>query len=333
DAAPPRPMPATLALLVAALLPAATPGAPAPASAHDFGEVVGGRPVEHVFRVASPGAAPARITRVVLTPPLVVSRLPASIPAGGDVALPVRLDTTKVEGAFEGRIAVFLEGVDEPIALGLRGTIVRPVEIAPRPFVVLGAIRGDEKESSVELVSHEAEPFRVERIESASQRLTTRLETVEPGRRYRLHVALRRDAPAGRAHERILVHTSSSAAPLLHVGALVNVHERVYTFPDAVDLGAIRAAELARDPDAPARLAQTLMVYQAGGTRFDARFRSAVPGLTVTAERGPNGDRWQATVRLSGPRAPGPISGTIVVETNDPAVPRLEVPVTGTILD
>jgi hypothetical protein len=74
------------------------------------------------------------------------------------------------------------------------------------------------------------------------------------------------------------------------------------------------------------------MVYQVGGTDFKATFSTDVPGLHVSAARGPNGDRWQATITADSTVSAGPIHGSIVVETNDQEFPRLLVPVTGTIL-
>lgn len=325
-------------LLLAALSAASTPAAPptdvpvAP-PVHDFGKVVRGPPVEHVFLVRNPGPAPARVLRVLLTPPLVATSLPAAIPAGGEGAVRVRLDTAKVSGLFEGEVVVFLEGATQPASFAMRGTAVGSVEVSPRPAMFASAVRGDRKTAEVELVSHEPEPLRIERVESASPRFMAHVDELERGRRYRLRITTRPDAPIGRAQELILVHTSSRSTPVLRITAFTNVHERVYTFPDAVELGAIRHADLVRDPDLAARLAQTLMVYQVGGTAFEARFRTELPNLTVTAARGPKGDRWQATVRLSGAPRAGPIAGTIVVDTNDPEFPRVEIPVRGTILE
>lgn len=322
----------SLLVILAAWAAHVTAGGPGPAASHDFGKVVRGAPVEHVFQLANPLRTPARVIRATLTSPLVVTRLPGPVEPGGAAAIPVRLDTSALDGPFEGEVRLFLDGADEPVSFSIRGTVVGPIEIAPRPVVVVAAVRGEAKEASVELLSHESTPVRVERVEGPPG-LTTRVETLEPGRRFRLHVTLRPDAPAGRAQDRIVVHTSSAAAPVLHIAALTNVHERVYTFPDAVDLGAIRAPDLAGDPTLAARLGQTLMVYQVGGTAFEARFRSEVAGVAVTAERSPKGDRWQGAVRLTGKPKPGPISGRIVIETNDASFPRLSVPVTGTILE
>jgi hypothetical protein len=81
-----------------------------------------------------------------------------------------------------------------------------------------------------------------------------------------------------------------------------------------------------------ARVVQTLMVYRLDTTGFEASFSSDAP-LSIAAERGPNGDRVQATVALRPDMlAPGPLSGTITVTTNDPAFPTLRVPFTINVL-
>lgn len=328
-----------LLLLLAAVSPAAThvaPAQPAAGATFDFGTVVRGPPIEHVFQLRNEGPAPLRVSRVALSPPLIATRMPAVVPPGAGAALHVRLDTTKADGPYEGEIIVFLDadGTTSERTFEVRGRIVAPIEVSPRAAVFLRAVRGERDEASVELVGHESAPFRVERVESASSRVTTRIEPIELGRRYRMHFTLQPGAPLGRAQEPIVVHTSSRSAPEVRIAAYTFVHERVHTFPDVVDLGAIRRSDLRREPALAERVAQTLMVYQRGGRQFEARFHSDLPQLGIRAERGSNGDRWQALVRLE-PTAVdlGPISGSILVETNDPDFPRLAVPVVGTILE
>jgi len=56
--------------------------------------------------------------------------------------------------------------------------------------------------------------------------------------------------------------------------------------------------------------------------------------LKIWSEQGPEGDRWENTIWLAPERVqPGEIEGTIVFQTNDPEVPKLQVPVNGIILD
>ena len=60
--------------------------------------------------------------------------------------------------------------------------------------------------------------------------------------------------------------------PLLNIPANTYLREHVYTFPDAVDLGSLRLADIKAQPDLLQRTAQTLMVYQWGGTDFQVAF-------------------------------------------------------------
>ena len=108
------------------------------------------------------------------------------------------------------------------------------------------------------------------------------------------------------------------------------VRAKVYTFPEEVEFGRLSASDARRQPTA---LTQTLMVYQQGGHAFQARFETDIPGLTISAEPGQSGDRWQATLRLD-PKTHGvgKISGQVVITTNDPKIPRVTVPVVGELM-
>jgi hypothetical protein len=61
---------------------------------------------------------------------------------------------------------------------------------------------------------------------------------------------------------------------------------------------------------------------------------SNLASLTLRAERGPQGDRYQTTIQIAPERVQaGAIHGTITIRTNDPQFPELTIPVTGQILD
>jgi len=145
---------------------------------------------------------------------------------------------------------------------------------------------------------------------------------------------LKPDGPSGRKTEPIIVETSSEELPALEIAANTFLHERVYTFPDSVDLGAIPVSQIRNNPGLLSMLAQTLMVYQEGGSDFRATLRSDLPGLTLKWERGPKGDRYQTTIALDPAKVHlGPYKGLLLIDTNDPAFPKLTVPISGQILD
>jgi len=212
--------------------------------------------------------------------------------------------------------------------------VLPPVEVSPVPAFFVAGRRGADTAVSLDLINHEPQPLRITRVESASERFTTALETVQPGERYRLTVRLRPDGPVGRATTSLTVSTSSRAQPAVEIPVHTFLHDRVYTFPDAVDLGAIPLSQIQRAPELLDTLEQTLMVYQEGGRDFRATLQSDLPGLRLRWERGRDGDRYQATMSLDPSMVHvGTVQGQLVIETNDPAVPHVTVPIRGTILD
>ena len=303
--------------------------------AFDFGRTLKGSVVEHSFRLLNNRTEPLRLQRVLLTPPLTVVDMPQEILPGHDAMLRVRLETSALVGAFEGRVVVEWRDPTRPSTeLTLTGYIFPPVEVVPLPAFFVSAVRGEVKQASLEILNHEATPLEILQIEHPTERFMTALETVEPGRRYRLTLTMRTDGPSGKRADLIRLHTSSPSRPIIRVPAHTYLKERVHTFPEAVDLGTLRLADVKAQPDLLQRTSQTLMVYQAGGTDFHVDVTSDLASLRVRAERGPQGDRYQTTLQLDPERVhAGIIHGTITIRTNDPQFPELRIPVTGQILD
>jgi hypothetical protein len=116
------------------------------------------------------------------------------------------------------------------------------------------------------------------------------------------------------------------------VQANVWIKERVHAFPETLDLGVIRTGELKSDPQLIDLLAQSLMVYQVGGTDFHASAQTDVPFLALSVARSEFGDRCQITASVIPEKLKsGQVSGTIVVTTSDREFPRLTIPVRGSV--
>ena len=301
----------------------------------DFGKVVRGRIVEHGYTITNDGSAPLNVVRVHMTPPLVATVIPSPICPGCRGTIRIRLDTTKLEGPFEGRIVVVLNDPSmAEIQLTFLGEILAPIEVSPLPAFFITAGRGETKAQSVEIINHGAEPLQLCGGVPAQERFETEVLTLEAGQRYRLTLRFKADGRPGKHTDLIMLRTSSKSVPVLRIPVNTYIRERVYTFPDQVDFGALPINALRMNPAAAERLAQHLMVYQSAGSDLQAQFSSDLPFLRIEAERGPKGDRFQVTLDLivSGLRE-GRFSGTIVIRTNDPECPQISVPVTGSILN
>lgn len=301
----------------------------------NFGRTMHGSVVEHDFSLKNEGSAALKIVKASMTPPLVVTRMPRELAPGGEGTIHFKLDTATLRGPFKGQIIVFLNDPDLPEAeLSFEGVVIPPVEVSPLPVFFVSALRGKGASASLEIINHEVEPLRIIKIEHPRERFTTALETLQPGQRYKLTLILKPDGPGGRKMEPITVATSSKAQPALEITANTFLHERVYTFPDSVDLGAIPISQIRKNPGLLSMLAQTLMVYQEGGSDFHATLSTDLPMLNLKWERGPKGDRYQATISFDPDKVKvGSYNGLLFIDSNDPAFPKLTVPISSQILD
>jgi uncharacterized protein DUF1573 len=293
----------------------------------EFGQVMSGAVVERDFVVKNEGSAPLMIQKVAMTAPLLVTRQTQEVAPGAEGTIHFKLDTANLAGKFQGAIVVFLNDPALPqTPLAFEGTIVPAIELSPMPAFYVAGLRGRGGQRAIEILNHESEPLQIEKMDHSTERFTTKLETLQAGQRYRLTLTLNPQGPDGKAVDTILLRTSSKKIPVLKIDANTYLYERVRTFPDMVDLGTWRV-------DEAARAALTLMIYQEGGSDFQAKLSTDVPALRLKWERGPKGDRYQATITFVPDKIRvGSLNGSIFVDSNDSESPRVIVPVYGDIV-
>ncbi len=136
------------------------------------------------------------------------------------------------------------------------------------------------------------------------------------------------EGPAGKRVDTIPLVTGDAEYPVVNVRARTLLRERVYTFPESVDLGRIEAART--DPGAHDT---SVMVYQKDGKDFQVTASTDVPFLRLRAEKSPvYGDRWQIFLSVDPARlARGRTTGTLTIGTNDPQFVLLRVPVSAVV--
>jgi hypothetical protein len=315
-------------LSLAAALASEAPKAVFSETSFHFGKVAQGTVVECDFVLKNQGSAPLRIEKVKLASPLLATSMPREIAPGAQGTIHFKLDTGNLVGAFQGRIVVFLNDPALSEAdLSFEGQVIPAIELSPMPAFFVAGQRGRGGRAAIEIINHESQPLRLENVDHPKERFRTELETLEPGQRYRLTLTLKPDSPGGQASDTILIRTSSKRMPVLKVAANTYLYERVHTFPDVIDFSTLRLGDVSR-------AALTLMIYDEGSSDFKVKLSTDVPALSLKGDRGPKGDRYQATVTLNPENSHvGPIKGSIFIDTNDPGFPRVTVPVYGEIVE
>ena len=289
--------------------------------------------VEHTFHFHNTGTDTIQVERVALTAPLRVDKSFSKIPPHQEGQLTVSLGSARQLGEYEGAIEVTFKNRDLlPLWLPITGRIRRVIEVRPTPAFFVETMRGQTNSASLEIINQDVEPLQIGEVDHPSSRYQLKLAAVERGRRYRLDLVMRSDAKPGRQTENITLLTSSKKQPRIVIQANTNVRDRVYAFPESIDLGLIKSWRLKSNPGLTNLINQRLMVYQEGGRGFEVTALTDLDVLKLGAERSHLGDRYEIQVQVAANRlAPGPFKGFIRIETNDPDFPALSVPVQGSV--
>jgi len=299
----------------------------------DFGKVGLDQEVEHTFHFRNTSADTLEIKNVQLTMPLIVTKMTSQVKPGETGSVTIRLDKPRKHGEFFGLVLINFKREGFPsVRFRVEGEIVPPIAFDPFPMFFVSTQRGREKTASIEIISHEPESFEILSVNHSSSRFTTELETLEPGRRYRVSLTLKGDGPAGRMTDRITLVTSSREHPFLEIRANTNLNERVHTFPDTIDFGTISTRDLKAHPQTVGSLTISLIVYQDGGKDFQISAGTDVPFLELSTFQAQLKDRYEVRLAVVPEKLKsGEVNGAVVIVTNDPEFRRLTIPVRAVI--
>ncbi len=294
---------------------------------HDVGPVVQGEVVEHAFVVGNDGPSDLVISEVLPSASAVISA-DSVIPAGGTGQVRIRMDTRNMEGQLREIVKVRFAGEGRiPFWLQLTGRVVLPVQIAPRQRVYLISVKGEVAREELEVINHQEEPLELLGVTSSNPLFQVGSEQVERGRRYRLSVALDPTAPVGSHRGTLTVTTNSDDYPSLEIEAAARVKDVVSTSIGRVDFTRFNFEAL----NVKAVSRRTVLVEKHEGTDFQVlRATTDLAFLDVEIETQKPGQSFLVHLTIARNRAErGAFAGTLVIETNDPDFPRLELPIEG----
>jgi hypothetical protein len=312
----------------------------------DFGLVRQGEVVTLTVVLDNYGDADLVLEEVMVSNPALRVRLRRTIPSGGEAAIGLELNTTEFSGEIDAEAIILTNDKENrELHLTLRGQVQPPVEILPNPILALSAYRWKAAEAarSVTVINHEESPLEILGIEGEPSEnwFDLELETVEEGRRYRLSLRLDPKGTAGRAEKTVTLQTNKGDLPILVVTFL---KDRVYASEEEVGFGTIDRAQLAAEPELLEFLAKTFHLYRFGSDPFEIQIESTIPFLRV--ERLPvEGPGAVVDIPRQGPTSifdltvipdlddlkEGAFEGMILVSTNDPEFPVVEIKVSGSV--
>lgn len=303
-----------------------------PARVHDFGKVVQGARVEHAFAVENGGTADLVLDRVEPAKGVEVEAFDRVVPAGGRGQIRVAFDTTDIQG--QGQLAVRVQTNDPETprtVLALKGRVVSLLELTPKDRIYfLSKVRGEGGQEKLILIHHGKGPVALREVTSDSPHIRAQARPLEPGRRYEIAVALDPETPAGRHEATVTLATDRPDQPAVKIPVRALVEEAVSARPGRVSFGRLGAGALDNEI---LRRRQILVVRHRGSGFQVLGAEASLPWLEVRVEPKETGKSYLVSVSMVAEKAPrGEIRGRLTIRTNDPAFPRLELPIQGSIL-
>lgn len=298
---------------------------------HDFGDVVQGEQLEHLFSVHNDKPDDLVVDKVIPSYASEVVSFDPVLPAGGEGQVRIRTDTGKLRGSLRESARIYFTNAEvEPIWLYLRGRVVLPVEVAPRDSVYFFTVKGESPEQELRVINHQERPLEVLEVASSNPIFRVETEEIEQRSRYRLAVTLDPAVPLGRHQSTITVTTDSPEFPSLEIEALAIVKDVVSTSLSRVAFP--RVAYDALDREVISR--KIVRVEKHEGVDFEVVSATTdLPFLSVSVVPDEPGKSHDVYVKIEQSKAKrGQFEGTLVIETNDPQYSEFRLPVSGTIL-
>ena len=235
-----------IAMCLALALPAAAqaPKIGGRDSIFDFGSVVKGTKIAHRFVVKNEGQAPLVISKIGNPCDCFSAKFDGTIEPGKEGLIDVTVDTSKQEGPILMTGAVSSNDPERPVThLTIKGLVKGPITLLPQDHFALTAVRGENKVYHMFLEINRPEPLKVKGIESTNPLFKPRVETVMPGKKYRITIKASSNADLGLHSGKVNIETDDPAKPLIPIDGSVLIISSVAVEPGTLFLSRMTPEE------------------------------------------------------------------------------------------
>lgn len=314
-----------LTLLVIGVYAVAAQAGPAimsPEPVFDFGELDNEQQVERTFVIKNVGDEPLEITDVKTSCGCTVAKLEnKTIQPGGEESISATFNLKGKQGIQSKKITIMSNDPEQPnFYLEFKGTALATISIEPK-LLNMGRIMDNDTHSASLTVasSKEGHTFTIEKVEvEQPAAFTTSVETVVPGKEYRVIATTNPNMAEGTLNGRITITTDDPDRRFLNVAVYGHVIGELTLRPDTVTLRGSSA------PDAP-KATQYLQVLPGRTSDFELlEVLAPIEGMKAELIKRKDNDYH---IKLS----EMPVDNTLndkelIVKTNLPGKPEIRIP-------
>jgi hypothetical protein len=206
------------------------------------------------------------------------------------------------------------------------GKKVGPLSVEPTDRWVTSVLTGSSTATTMYLVNNEAVPIHIKKIDTGGTDFSARIQPIQDGKRFELLLATNASLKPGEYHQTVRVFTDSATMPELPIKLDLTVFPRVFATPTSIIMPPLSVATDLASINWPLI---NVRKVQAGGLKINS-YSSTLPFLKLDLLTTKEGELYQIRVTIDNEKVkPGEFKGLIHIETNDPNVPVIDIPVKG----
>jgi hypothetical protein len=196
--------------------------------------------------------------------------------------------------------------------------------VEPTDHFITSVLAGNTTSTNLYVVNNETAPIHIKSIEPGGANFTATLTPIQDGRRYEVAVQSAANLKPGTYHQTLKVMTDNAATPVLPVQLTLTVYARIFASPTAIIMPQL---PINAGLDTIQWPAITVRKVQAAGLEIK-HVSSSLAFLDLTTEIQKAGEVYQIHIKINSDKVKvGEFKGTIRIDTNDPDMPVIEVPV------
>jgi hypothetical protein len=294
----------------------------------DFGSVVEGEKVEHVYQLINDGESDLVIQRVVASCGCLVVEMPqVPVAPKGQADLKLVFDTQGFFGAQEKLVRVFTNDPKTPaLPLTLRGRVDREISAEPLSVsfgdVYVGKQFKKPADREVVIRVRDGSSIVLEKIVARSRFFEVKqIEASKKQMRLRVNLRDDKDLPLGDVRERLVVIVSGGKIQSLNVPLLATLRSAINLRPEVLSLGVI---------EGPAIIERRVDLLYSGEGEIEIRgVSSDHAAVKARIEEARPGRRYSIFVSVDPSKVEKELRGLVSIDTTGEDARSLALPVYG----
>ncbi len=208
------------------------------------------------------------------------------------------------------------------VEISAMATITGEIAMTPER-ISLVIQRGESNPGSfLSVEKMKGEGLSITKVESSLENVTSKIQTVTAGKLYKIEINANPQIPIGHSNGTISIYTNDPNDPKIDVPLNLTVRGNLTVVPEQLALGTINQGQTTSRTITVTTLKDKLNVKK---VETDSKF------LKTKLEVKQPEKSFQISVSVAPDAPAGTLQGKVIIYTNDPNQPKVEVPVTGRV--